>query len=55
VLNAPVEDFWSRSNVSCSALGSGGGAGEEVKGARWGLLWDVNVRERRRGEILGVL
>lgn len=32
VLNAPVEDCWSRSKISCSDLGRRGGVGPVEKG-----------------------
>jgi hypothetical protein len=52
VLKAPVDSFWSLSNISCSSLGSRGGAGPLPKGlllssATWRLYEDV---KERRGE-----
>jgi hypothetical protein len=49
VLNAPVDCFWSFSNISCSFLGSLGGAGPDLKAVE-ACIEVLNARrERRRG------
>jgi len=45
VLNAPVEDFWRRSNSSCSFGGRRGGAGPVEKAGRR----VERVKNRREG------